>query len=331
MCMNAFKGGKGLHINGETRLIAIIGNGVRYSGSPVVHNAVFEKMGYNFAYIPFDIERENLEEAVRGMKALGFLGFTVASPFKTQILPYLDEISEVAEIMGAVNTVVIQNGRLLGDNADGSAFMRTLVLNGVNILGRKITVLGSGGAGSAVVTQAALDGVAQIDVFNAKDEFFESGQALIERLKEHSSCAIHIYDLADTDQLRASLAESTLVLNATLAGSEQHPESLLDESYLHDGLFVADTTYLPCETQLIKMARNHGNKVINGAGIFVQQAAMAERLWIGREMPIDYVMETFFLHQEDHQVGLCQDDLYQGGVHQGGSLQGDFRQGDAEF
>lgn len=295
--MNDLQSGNGLHINGETRLIAIIGNGVRYSGSPVIHNAVFEKMGYNFAYIPFDIERENLEEAVKGMKALGFLGFTVATPFKTQILPYLDEVSEVAEIMGAVNTVVIQEGRLLGDNADGSAFMRTLVLNGINILGRKITVLGSGGAGSAVVTQAALDGVAQIDVFNFKDDFFESGKDLIDRLKQHSSCEINLYDLNDKEQLRASLADSMLVLNATLAGTDQYPEALIDETYLHDGLIVADTTYLPCETQLIKMARDNGNKVINGAGIFVQQAAMAERLWIGREMPIDYVMERFFLHQ----------------------------------
>lgn len=299
MCMSDLYGENGLHINGETRLIAIIGNGVRYSGSPAVHNAVFEKMGYNFAYIPFDVDRENLEVAVEGMKALGFLGFTVATPFKTQILPYLDEISEVAEIMGAVNTVVIQNDHLLGDNADGAAFMRALVLNGINILGRKITVLGSGGAGSAVITQAALDGVDQIDVFNYQDDFFESGKELIERLKQHSSCEVTLYDLNDGDQLRASLAESMLVLNATLAGTEQHPEALIDETYLHDGLIVADTTYMPCETQLIKMARDHGNKVVNGAGIFVQQAAMAERLWIGREMPINYVMDKFFLHQEE--------------------------------
>ena len=146
-------------------------------------NAVFEKLGWDYAYVPLDVSEENLEAAVRGLEALGFLGYNVAAPHKKRIVPYLHEISRVAEIMGAVNTVVIQGGRSLGDNADGAAFMRNLVLNGINVLGKKITVLGAGGAASAVIVQAALDGVAQIDVFNRDDSYVKGGRALIERIR----------------------------------------------------------------------------------------------------------------------------------------------------
>lgn len=133
---------------------------------------MFEHLGLDYAYIAFDVDNDRLEDTVRGMAAMGFLGYNVTTPCKTFVLPFLDEVSEAAEIMGAVNTVVIQDGRSLGDNADGAAFMRNLVLNGVDIRGKKITVMGAGGAGSALVTQAALDGVAEIDIFNRKDEFF---------------------------------------------------------------------------------------------------------------------------------------------------------------
>ena len=202
-------------ISGSTRLVGLIGSQVTYSGSPAVHNAVFEKMGYDFAFVPFNVEPENLEAAVRGMEALGFLGYNVSAPYKGAIVPYLHEISRVAEIVGAVNTVVIQNGRSLGDNADGAAFMRNLVLNGINVRGKKITVLGAGGAASAVAVQAALDGVASIDVFNRQELYQQSGYELIDRLHAYSECEISLYALSDEKQLRASLAESALVVNAT--------------------------------------------------------------------------------------------------------------------
>ena len=140
-------------ISGATKLIGLIGSPVQNSGSPKIHNAVFEHLGLDYAYIAFDVDNDRLEDTVRGMAAMGFLGYNVTTPCKTFVLPFLDEVSEAAEIMGAVNTVVIQDGRSLGDNADGAAFMRNLVLNGVDIRGKKITVMGAGGAGSALVTK----------------------------------------------------------------------------------------------------------------------------------------------------------------------------------
>ena len=281
-------------ISGSTRLVGLIGSPVTYSGSPAVHNAVFEKMGYDFAFVPFDVKPENLEAAVRGMEALGFLGYNVTAPYKSAVVPYLHEISRVAEIMGAVNIVVVQNGRSLGDNADGAAFMRNLVLNGVNVRGKKITVLGAGGAACAIAVQAALDGVAEIDVFNRQEKYQQSGYELVERLHSYSECAISLYSLSDTERLRASVAESALVVNTTNVGYPDDPGCLLDADMLRPELIVSDLVYNPRETELIKLARSQGCKTVDGAGFFVQQAAIAERLWLGREMPVDFVMETFF-------------------------------------
>ena len=264
-------------ITGATRLMGVIGSYLDHSSSPEIHNAVFEKLGWDYAYVPLDVSEENLEAAVRGLEALGFLGYNVAAPHKKRIVPYLHEISRVAEIMGAVNTVVIQGGRSLGDNADGAAFMRNLVLNGINVLGKKITVLGAGGAASAVIVQAALDGVAQIDVFNRDDSYVKGGRALIERLKNYSSCEVTLYDLADTDKLRASIAESTLLLNATIVGSPDEPGCLVDESMLVPwshcfgyGLHSAGNG-VDCYS-----AKAKGNKTLDGVGVFLQQAAIGE-------------------------------------------------------
>ncbi|MEE1421476.1 MAG: shikimate dehydrogenase [Eggerthellaceae bacterium] len=281
-------------ISGATRLIGLIGSPVRYSNSPAVHNASFEEQGLDYRYVAFDVTPVNLLDVVRGMKAMGFLGYNITAPCKTFIVPYLDEISEVAELSGAVNTVVIQNGRSLGDNADGASFMRTLVLHGINIRGKKITVLGAGGTAASLITQAALDGVAEIDIFNRIDEFYPLAQDLIDRLRERTDAQIELYSLEDTQALKQSLSESTLVVNATSVGSPNEPGCLLTEDMMTPELIVSDMVYVPRETELIKRAKANGNKVLNGVDVFLQQAAMGERLWIGCEMPIDYIKERFY-------------------------------------
>ncbi len=283
---------KASNITGTTRMVGLVGHPVANSVSPELHNAVFEKMGYDFVYTAHDVERDNLETAVRGMEALGYLGYNVTSPYKKAIVPYLHEVSTVAEIMGAVNTVTILNGRSLGDNADGAAFMRNLVMNGVNVLGKKITVLGTGGAASAVVVQAALDGVAQIDVFNRNDKFLLGFRETMSRLEAHCECQVNQYPLENEEQLRSSIAESTLLVNATNVGTLSNPGCLVQESMLRPELIVADMVYLPRETELLAMAAKKGCKVVDGVGVFIQQAAIAERQWCGCEMPVSFVMET---------------------------------------
>ena len=155
-------------------------------------------------------------------------------------------------------------------------------------------MLGAGGAASAVAVQAALDGVAQIDVFNRRESYLQRGYEVIDRLHGYSPCEISLYALSDEDQLRASLAESALVVNTTTVGYPDDPGCLLAADMLRPELIVADLVYNPRNTELIQLARSCGCKTVDGAGPFVQQAAIAERLWLGREMPVDFAMETFF-------------------------------------
>ena len=146
----------------------------------------------------------------------------------------------------------------------------------------------------AAAVQAALDGVAQIDVFNRQESYLQRGYELIDRLHGYSPCEISLYALSDEDQLRASLAESALVVNTTTVGYPDDPGCLLTADMLRPELIVADLVYNPRNTELIQLARSCGCKTVDGAGPFVQQAAIAERLWLGREMPVDFAMETFF-------------------------------------
>ena len=147
--------GEKLGISGHTKTIALIGSPVEHSMSPAMHNAAFDKLGLDYAYLVYDVQPDDLESVVKGMKAMGVAGYNVTMPLKTLILPYLDELSDAAKLMGAVNTVVMQDGKAIGHNTDGAGFMRNLKENGVDIIGKKMTIVGAGGAGSAIFTQAA--------------------------------------------------------------------------------------------------------------------------------------------------------------------------------
>ena len=281
-------------LSGSTRMVGLIGSPVLRSESPAIHNAVFEELGCDYAYSAFDVAEDQLENAVRGLVALGFVGYNVTAPYKKRVVEYLDEISRVAQISGAVNTVAIQGGRSLGDNADGAAFMRTLVHEGINILGKKITILGCGGAGSAIGVQAALDGVAAIDFFNRDDAYRTGGDSLIGRLSDETSCDLALYDLEDAERLRVSIAESELLVNATNVGTCGEPGCLVDASLLTPDVIVAEMVYTPRETELVRRARARGCRVVDGVGPFLQQAAIAERLWFGIDMPVEAIERRLF-------------------------------------
>ena len=146
-------------ISGTTQLIGIIATPIRHSISPKMHNAAFSKLGLDYAYLAFDIEQSQLEDSVKGLKAMGARGFNVSMPYKTAIIEYLDELSPAAKLCQAVNTVVNENGKLVGHMTDGSGLIRSLQDEGYDIRGKKVTVIGCGGAGKAIQIQAALDGV----------------------------------------------------------------------------------------------------------------------------------------------------------------------------
>lgn len=284
-----------LSISGHTKTVALIGSPVDHSMSPAMHNAAFEKLGLDYVYVVFDVVPENLEDVVKGMRKMGIAGFNVTMPCKTHILPYLDELSDAAALMGAVNTVEARDGKLIGHNTDGAGFWRNLKERGVDCKDATVTITGAGGAGSAIFTQAALDGVKKINVFNMRDDFYEATEKRLAQLAEKTGCDITLHDLADRDDLRASVAASGLFINATRVGMPPlDGQCTLDEDMLHEGLAVADTVYNPRKTKLLEMAEAHGNKAVNGLGMLLWQAALAEKIWTGQEMPVAYIEECFY-------------------------------------
>lgn len=282
-------------ISGTTKLVGLLGSPVTQSMSPAMHTASFAKMGIDAVYLGFDVQPEQLESVVKGFAEAGVTGYNVTMPCKTKVLPYLDELTPVAELMGAVNTVVIKDGKSIGDNTDGAGFVRNMKLHGFEPEGKVITVAGAGGAGSAVFTQLALDGVVAINIFNRHDDFWDVTQKKIMELSSKTGVPMVLGDLDDKELLTRAIKNSDLFVNATRVGMAPiEDECVIDEDMLHEGLFVADTVYEPRETKLIRMAKEHNLQTAPGLGMLLQQAALGEKIWFDVDMPTDYIEEEFF-------------------------------------
>ena len=159
-------------ITGHTGLLALIGSPVGHSGSPAMYNYSFERLGLDYVYVAFDIKEEETGDAIAAMKTFHMRGCNVTMPCKTAAAKYMDELSPAARIIGAVNTIVNENGKLIGHMTDGEGFVQNLRDHGIDVSGKKITVAGGGGAATAIQVQCALDGAREISIFNIKDSFF---------------------------------------------------------------------------------------------------------------------------------------------------------------
>ena len=253
-------------ITGKTRLTGLLGSPVTHSISPMMHNEAFKELGLDYAYLAFDVGTDKLEAAVEGLKVLNVRGFNVTMPDKNLMCSLCDHLSPAAEIIGAVNTVVNEDGVLTGYTTDGIGYMMSVKDAGYDVIGKKMTIFGAGGAGTSILVQAALDGVAEITVFNRRTPFFERAEQIIGKLKEQTNCRIRLYDYEDVSVLRREIGESTLLTNATSLGMAPNVEKciLKDASMLHPGIVVSDMIYDPKETRLLRMAREAGCRTFNG-------------------------------------------------------------------
>lgn len=285
-------------ITGHTELIGLIATPIRHSKSPTMHNEAFAKLGLDYAYLAFEVGNEELEDAVKGLKALKVRGYNVSMPNKIVIGQYLDHLSPAAKLCGAVNTVVNDNGVLTGHITDGIGYMRSLQDAGIDVIGKKMTIVGAGGAATAIEIQAALDGVKEISIFNRKDEFWERAEQNVKNINETTNCKATLYDLADTEALRREINDSYLFANATGVGMKPLEGQMVipDASFLREDLIVTDVVYMPEETELLRVAKEVGCKTINGLGMMLYQGAAAFELWTGKEMPIDYMKDILNIH-----------------------------------
>ncbi|SHI63017.1 shikimate dehydrogenase [Pseudobutyrivibrio xylanivorans] len=287
-------------ITGHTELIGLMAYPIRHSSSPAMHNEAFAYLGLDYAYLAFEVDNSTLEDAVKGIRALKLVGSNVSMPNKTVVGKYLDKLSPAAELCGAVNTITNENGVLTGHITDGIGYMQSLKDYDIDVIGKKMTIVGCGGAGTAIQIQAALDGVKELSIFNIKDAFWDKAQETVDKINDRTDCKATLYDLADKDALRREIADSYLLANATGMGMKplEGQTWLPDTSYLRPDLIVTDTVYAPAKTKFLEMAEEVGCKKMNGLGMMLFQGAAGFKLWTGQDMPIEHMKEVLGIKYE---------------------------------
>lgn len=287
----------GNNVTGKTQLLALFGSPVSHSGSPAMYNYSYDKLGLDYIYVTVDVKEDQMEEALSAMKLYNMKGGNVTMPCKNIAAKLMDELSPAAELMGAVNTIVNDNGKLIGHNTDGIGFVDNLRDHGVEVKGRKIIVAGGGGAATAIQTQCALDGAKEITIFNKKDAFFERTLQTAEKLQNAvEGLVVNVYDIDDTAKMTEEIATSDIFVNATIVGMKPMDDQSVvkDTSAFRPDLVVCDVVYNPIETKLLKEANEAGCKCVGGKGMLLWQGVAAFKLHTGCDMPVEEVKEKFF-------------------------------------
>ncbi|MBN1309471.1 MAG: shikimate dehydrogenase [Chitinispirillaceae bacterium] len=278
-----------LNISTSTQLLGIIGNPVGHSMSPAIHNRAFAELGLDFVYLAFRVE--DVGGAIRGLRALeNFRGLSVTIPHKVAVIPFLDEVSGVDEGIGSINTVVKENGRLRGLGTDGPGGRKALLDAGVTLKGKRILLLGSGGAARALAFDLALNAYpSSISILGVIPGEIAR---LASDLRARSSTAI--YDaLLDDRTLGAEMEKADVIIHATPVG--MHPkedECLIPQRLFRSDQAVMDIVYNPLRTRLLADAEERGVKTVSGLEMFVNQAALQFEAWTGCDAPIKVMREA---------------------------------------
>ncbi len=289
-----------MNITGHTRMGGLLGSPVAHSISPMMHNDSFRQLGIDYVYLCFDTQPEKLASTVQALKDMNAFGFNCTMPLKNAIVPYLDELSEEARLIGAVNTVRIddtpEGKKLTGFNTDGIGFMRSVRDAGVDIAGKEMILLGAGGAASAIAVQAALDGARKLHLVNRRSRSWAHAEELVRSINAGTSCQADLTDLADTDAIGAYAEQAALLVNGTNVGMEPHIDACpLPESFIFPRhLTVGDVIYNPRQTMLLQRAAAAGCRTFNGMYMLLYQGEACFRIWTGQDMPTEMIRERYF-------------------------------------
>jgi len=275
-----------MHIRGDTQLTGLFGYPIAHTASPPMHNAGFEALDIPWVYVPLEVRPDRLGEAVRGVVALGFRGVNVTIPHKQAVVEFLDELSDEADLIGAVNTVRIAgDGTCKKFNTDGRGFVRSLRTEaGLEPAGKTFFVIGAGGAGRAIATQLALDGAARLSLC---DTDAPRAEALAERIAQRtSSKSVELIPHENT-AIRDAVARADVFVDATPLGMHQGDATSIPLDALRPGMLVVDLVYNPPETPLLAGAKARGCMTLGGLGMLLFQGVEAFELWTGREAPVE--------------------------------------------
>jgi shikimate dehydrogenase len=272
-------------VSGRTRICGIIGDPIAHTMSPAMHNAAFREMGLDYMFVAFKVKSEDLQPAVGGVKALDMRGLCVTIPHKVAVIPFLDEIDPLANHIGAVNTIVNQNGFLKGYNTDASGFLEALLARGVDPAGKKAVVLGAGGASRAICFILA-ERKTDLVVLNRASGLGRAA-TLASRISQLSKQKVKVLELNETN-LRSEIRNADILVNATSVGMNPSAgETPVPGELLKPGLVVYDIVYNPLQTRLLSEAEEAGAATIGGLEMLVWQGVSAFELWTGLKPPAD--------------------------------------------
>jgi shikimate dehydrogenase len=272
-----------MSISGKTKVCGIIGDPIEHTMSPVMHNAAFQKLDLDFVYLPFRVKKEELSRAVDGVRALNIKGLNVTIPHKVAIIPFLDKLDPLAEKIGAINTIVNDEGVLTGYNTDATGFLQALLEQGVEPEGKTTVILGAGGASRGISFILAERG-AHLVILNRKSGRVEELAQRITRVFKKEVTALPLNE----ENLAKVLARADILVNTTSVGMNPDiDETPVRARLLESGMIVFDIVYNPVQTRLLKEAEAAGAKTINGLEMLVWQGAMAFEKWTGQKAPLD--------------------------------------------
>lgn len=276
------------NITGKTDVYAILGHPVEHSLSPAMQNAEFERLGIDSIYIPAPVHPDNLEMSLKGMVAAGVVGFNVTIPHKQAVMPFLDEISDDAALVGAVNTIKVENGRLLGFNTDIDGWIRD-IQEDILLERSSVCIVGAGGAARAIAVGALKSGASRLFVCGRNAE---TVRPFAEELKSRMPEADIQWNTLEAPECADQIAACHIVVNATPVGMESNPGTPIPAEWLNEDQYYYDTIYVPAETELMRGAQQKGCSVRGGLGMLAYQGAVAFEIWTGIEPDVDRMKST---------------------------------------
>lgn len=277
-----------MRIDGETKICALIGDPVEHTLSPCIHNAAFEHLGLNYVYVAFNVKPRDLEKAIKGVLGLGIHGLNVTMPHKTRILSFLDRLDPNARLMGAVNTILNDHGKLVGYNTDGVGALRALLEVEKDMKTKNVLILGAGGA-SRAISFALATKVFKLVVMNRT---FEKAVSLVFEVKRKVGGRVKAREFTP-EALSEEVRRADIIINATPIGMHpQSNETPIPPELLRPDMTVFDLVYNPLETKLLKEAKKVGARTIDGLKMLVYQGAASFKIWTGIDPPLDVMLKA---------------------------------------
>jgi len=279
-----------VNVSGKTRVCAVIGDPVEHSLSPAIQNAAFQHLNLDYIYVAFNVRADQLKDAITGVRGLGIYGLNVTMPHKISIVKYLDELDETAERIGSVNTVLNKNGRLIGYTTDGIGALNALKYAGSDPSGKKVVVLGAGGASRSICFTLA-EHARELIILNRT---LEKAVSLANNIREVLGGGVNVRALRLIDgNLRRELKDADILINATSVGMKPNDAyTPVKRDFLSRNLTVFDIVYDPLETRLLREARSVGAKTVNGLSMLIHQGAVSFEIWTGVKAPIEVMREA---------------------------------------